>query len=278
MEDAGSAASPAAAAALLWKAAGDAMAWKASIREHAARTERRKAWETKAEADDVMRRMAAACGRAADAQGRMDPEVLWQVAAAMREAGEILARASKSFTLASELHEKAGAGQKRASKACKLAADPARTADMQKWAASSYVHARTAANRAAEALGGAGKFAQHARRSEDAARRASADGGLRVDDMGALSSIQAEVWESARQERIESAAMKERTGEEERVAAEARRLSAEIARQSAASAARVAAEYGRDDPGVERAVSAWRKAVSAANRVDAGGRMNVPGH
>lgn len=254
-------------AAVLWKAAADAMAWRASIRDHAARRERKKARAAMAEADGELSRAAEACGRVVDAQDRVDTEALGRAMAATKVAAEMLSLAFKALARSSRLHRKAGAGLKRASKAYGRAADPKRVADVRKRAARAYADGRVSAGIAASVRRDAKTIARDAGRVEACmAEWASAAGG---ED--ARPSVGAEMRKLARPMGTESDGIEENLEEAVRTAAEVRKVFAESARRSAAGAAKAVSEQGDDSggPDVQRAEAAWRKALAAANRADA---------
>ena len=261
-------------AAVLWKAAGDAIAWKASIRNHVARKDRIRAFEAKAEADEAMRRAAEACVRAVDADGRLDTEALGRVTATMREAGEIQSRASKVLARSSRLHRKASAGLKRASVAYKRAVDPKYAAEVRDLAARLNAYALAMAGRAADMRRDARKLVRDAGRAGACMAEWTSAGGDRLaGDADAMSSFGAAMRELARPAGAESNGITEEMKQAEREASEVRKMSAEMAVQSSASAANVRPECGgRGGPDVQRAEAAWRKALAAAKRADAGGR------
>lgn len=239
-----------AAAAALWEAAGDAMAWKASIHGHAAWTARRRGWAAKAESDNAVGRAAEAAGRAVDAQGRMDVEALERAAGMLREAAKMLARASRAFARSSRLHKRTGAAQKRASRAYGRGADPAHAKEARRWAAGSRGDAQTAASHAAGMRRAARTRARDAAELDATAARWSAAGGnALIVGAESLPSVQADVLEGARQARAESDSMEGRMEKLERDAADIRRLAAETVRRSAAGAAgaaeAAAGEIGR---------------------------------
>ena len=258
----------ASAASVLWKAAADAMAWKASMRGHAARTESMKGWKAKAKSDGVMERAVEECGRAVDEQGRPDVEALGRVPATMREAAGILVRSSKAFARSSKLYRRAGAGLKRASRAYRLAGDSMLAAEVRRRAAGSYEYARTAANNEASARRGAGSFVRDADDLEAGMAKCSSGGGGRMGgDPDILSSIRAEMREAGRKARMESDAMVGRMKEVVRSAEELRGVAAEAAKRSAVDAARAVSEYvDGGGPDVKKAEAAWRKAMAAATR------------
>ena len=247
------------------------MAWKASIRDHAAQAERTRAWAAEAEADDAMGRVADACGRAVDAQGRLDTESLGRVVATMREASEVRDRASQALARSSSLHKKTGAGLKRASMAYKRAADPKYAAEVRDRAARAYEHARTLADLAANVRREARNLVRNADMLEaGAAKWSSAGGGALAGGGGALPSIVADMREHAGQARAGSNEIGEKLERAERAAAKVRKMSAEMAMRSAAGAAKAVPECGDGGPDVQRAAAAWRKATAAASRADAG--------
>ena len=258
-------------AAVLWGAAGAAMEWKALILDHAARARSRKAWAIKARAGAPLRRAAAACGRAVDANGRMDPDAMGRAVGELRRAGRLTARASRSFGRSSGLYEAAGAEQDRASKAFERSADPEHAAFVRDMAVGSHRRSAEAAKAAAGAIAGARDLWKNAAGLADGTIRRLREGGAWKGDRRALSSIRAGMLEDARRARTEAAAMIRLLSETELLAIKVRRLAAATARLPAEAAASAAASKGggQDDPAVQEAEAAWRRAVAEADRAEA---------
>lgn len=258
------------ATAVLWAAAGDAMAWKASIREHAARRERKKARDSVAESYGELGRVVDAYEQAADGRGRADTEVLGRALSTTRVAAEMQSLASKALARSSRLHRKAGAGLKRASMAYKRAAEPRRAADMRERAARAYANARASAGIAARVRRDARGIMQSADRMDAGeAEWPPAGGGGMAGDAGVPSPAAADMRESAGRAHTGSNGTEKKLEDAVRAAAEMRKVSAEAARRSAENAAKAVAECVGGGPDMQRAVDAWAKAMAAANRADA---------
>lgn len=257
------------AATVLWKAAADAIVWRASIRDHAARRELKKAWVAMAEAEGELRLAAEACGRAVDAQGRRDSKARGRAMAATRVAADMLLLAVKALARSSRLYRKAGAGLKRASRAYGRAAEPKHAAGMRERAARAHAHGRVSAGIAANVRRHARKLVRSADRVDAGEAELPLAGGA---DM--LSSVDADMRVSAgRAGGAESNGTGADLEEAVRAAYEVQKVCAEAAKLSAAEAARAVSDCGDGGgPDVKKAEAAWRKAVAAANRADAGGR------
>lgn len=255
-----------AAAALLWEAAADAMAWTAAIHDHAAWVEARKAWAAKAEADDAMKRAAEACRRVADARGTLDVASLRQVGDAMGRVADLQVRVSKAFARSSKLGKAVWAELRWASRAYGRAGDAAYSATVSERAVRPRKDSRDASRRAASALAVSESLAR------DAGRLAAAASGYASPEIAwpggrtELSSIQADMWENARQARAESAAVLRKMDATGPAMVRLRRITASAAELSATKATEAA--RGQDGPDVQRAAAAWRRAASRAHRAE----------
>lgn len=255
-----------AAAALLWEAAADAMAWTAAIHDHAAWVEARKAWAARAESDDAMKRAAEAGRRVADARGTVDVASLRQVGDAMGRAADLQARASKAFARSSRLGRAVWVEQRRASRAYRRAGDAAYSATVSERAAQSRKHARNTSRLAASALDGSESLARDAGRLAAAASECASPEIAWPGGRTELSLIQADMWENARQARAESAAVLRKMDAMGPAMVRLRRITASAAELSATKATEAA--RGQDGPDVQRAAAAWRKAASRAHKAE----------
>lgn len=256
-----------AAAAAMWTAAADAMAWTASMREHDSWAELKGAWATKAEAVDAMRAGSEECGRAVDAQGAVDAGALGRAAEALRHAAAAIGRAAEAFDRSSDLCKAAGAEQRRAGSAYAQALNPGRTVDLYSMAIMSYDRAVKTDRMASNARGTAAGLAHEADEMAALAAKWEDAGGRWHGDRGGLAAVQADLWEEAKEIRAGSEEMKRNAAEAERLAARMRDAAARMAERSAARAAAVA----RDDPAgpdAQEAAEAWRKAMSEAHAAD----------
>ena len=261
----------AAEADAVWEAAADAMAWAAAMYDRAAWTERRTGWADRSAADESARDAAASCGDAIDAEGGTDEGAIKQVAEDLRQAGTPLARAVIAFEESSRLHKAAEGWQDMAAAAYKKASRPRRSEAVYEHAEESHRQAQAAARLSSAARAGtrtlalaAGKLEKRMAAAprppveeEDDRRRASADHEM-------LSSLQADLWDDARQACMQSAGMEKRSEERVRLAAEVERLAEAAAKRSAARAEDVLAGGTGGGPRVQEAVSAWKEAEAEA--------------
>ena len=263
--DAGDAgAAPPEPAAMLWDAAADAMLWEASIHEHAANVQSRKAWAASAKADSMMCEAADECGRAAGAPDRMDVVAVWRAIDAIRRAARQLVRVSKAFMLSSDLFEAAGAEQRQASNAfarstviSHAAPTYAMSVESNERALAEAKRSKIAIEKATDILGSAGRLAEGAARTGDG----------RAGDAGrkAMSSVRAALLEDARRSSLLAKAVRGRTRKAERTAARVLRLAATAAGKSAEAATAVMAR-GAGGQGVKEAEAAWRRAAESAEK------------
>ena len=258
------------AAAVLWDAAAVAMVWAASIRDHAAWVEVKGAWATMAEAVDAMRAGAEECGRAVDAQGKVDAAALGRAGESMKRAGGIIERAADAFGRSSELCEAAGAGQKRAGEAHARASNVSNGADARRMAARSYKRADSTAKMAAKVRAIAGGLAREAggMAAEAASDHEGSGRRMRRGERSGLAAVQADLWEDTRDMRANSAEMLRQSSEAVKVAARIRAVAGMAAERLAGRAA-MACRDGAPD--AQEAAAAWRGAVADANRADAEG-------
>lgn len=273
MDGAGSA-----AAALLWEAAADAMAWTAAIHDHGAWVETRRAWAARAESDDTMKQAAEACRRVADARGTIGVSSFREVGDAMGRAADLQARASKAFARSSKIQGASWVEQRRASRAYRRAGDAAYSATVSERAALSREDSRASSRHAASALGMSESLALYAGKMAAGASGCASPEIAWPAERTELSLIQANMWESARQASAESAAILRRMDKTQPAVMRLRRLTARAAEMSAAKATEAA--RGQDGPGVQRAAAAWRRAVARAHRAEErrplpSGGMNV---
>ena len=254
-------------AAVLWEAAADAMSWTAAIRDHASLAECRKGWAARVEFGDAMKGAAEKCGRIVDGRGMVDTASIGLAGDAMKRAADPLVRASRAFARSSRLDKAAAAELRRASRAYGRAEDPEYAAAVAERAASSRDHALSSAGMAKISLDRAESLARDAAKLAAAAARRPPPGPARRSDLAEMSSLQADMWEGAKQDRMESAVALGRMDEAVQATARIRQLTARAAEMSAARAAATAAQ-GRGRPDVERAAAAWRRAVAKAHGVE----------
>lgn len=258
---------PSTAAAALWEAAGDALAWTASMRGHAAWTEGARGWEDRIEADEAVKEAALECGDAIDAKDGVDGDAMARALGTMGRVRSTLARAAEAFGRSSRLHRESEAGQAGAALAYARAGLPMRAEAADRRAAESHRHAQAAARLATGALGGAKALARNAGRME--ARTAALSESAwrkRVGDLDELSLIQADMWDDARQAGAQSAEMARRSEDAGRLAAEVQRMAGDAAERSSARAEDEAAGSRGGDPGMQDAAEAWRSAAAEAKR------------
>ena len=255
-------------AAVLWEAAADAMSWTAAMRAHDSLAECRKGWAARVEFGDAMKGAAEKCGRIVDGRGMVDTASIGLAGDAMRRAADPLVRASRAFARSSRLDKAAGAELDRASRAYGRAEDPEYAAAVAERAARSRDHALSSAGMAKTSLDRAESLVRDAAKlAAAAAAKQPPPGPARRSDLTEMSSLQADMWEGAKQDRLESAVALGRMDEAVQATARIRQLTARAAEMSAARAAAAAAR-GRGSPDVERAAAAWRRAVAKAHGVE----------
>ena len=136
----------------------------------------------------------------------------------------------------------------------------------------SYKQAQVAARLSLRMTGGARAHLRDAGRLEADAAQRSGTAHRWAGDQNALSLVQADMWEDAKEARLNSTAMKGQLEEAEQQTMDLLKLAADMARMTAAGAAE-AVMRGQDDPEVQRAAEAWREAMVAAKKARAeGGR------
>ena len=265
------------AAALSWAAAASAREWLATIRLHAAWTARSAAHSAEVEADEAVLRAAEDGRRVVDAQGMLDVGAVERVAEELRRASDAARRAARSFRRSSRLDGAAASEQARAERAGRRAGAAAHATSMGGMGGEFRKSAEDAARQAADAKKRAAALRRDADRAAAnvsmTAMAAAIQGGsgIGADALRGLSLTQADMWEDAKQNRLDSAAAAGKVAEAVVMAARARRLAAAAARTAAGAAAAAEAENGGggDDPKAKRAAAAWRRAMAAANRADA---------
>ena len=250
----------------VWEAAADAMAWAAARYDRTAWTERKTGWADRAAADESARAAAESCGDAIDAEGGTDEGAMRQAAEDLRQAGTPMARAVIAFEESSRLHRAAEGWQDMAAEAYKKASRPRRSEAVYEHAEESHRQAQAAARLSSGARARTRTLAQAAGRLEKrmaAAPRPLGDERARAAEYDALSSMQADLWDDARQACMQSAGMEKRSEERARLAAEVERLAEAAAKRSAARA-EDEMERGTGGPRVQEAVSAWKEAEAEA--------------
>lgn len=262
----------AAAAAVLWEAAGDAVAWTASMREHAAWTEASRGWAYRIESDESIKRAARECGDAIDARDVvLDEDMMARAIETLRRAVPTLERAAESFGRSTGLHREAEDGQNRAADAYRRAYLQWRAEAAGRSAKEMNRHAQTAAKLMSGMLGGSKELECEAARMERHAAAISKAGrhsqGRNMDE---LSSIQADLWDNALMARAESAELARRSAEIGRLTAEVRGMAEATAKRSAARAGREAARSRDGGPDMQEAAAAWKRAMEDAKRMEEG--------
>ena len=251
------------AAAALWEAAGDAMAWEASMRDHSAWMERSRGWAARAEAHDAVGRAAEGLGRAIDAQGRVDADAMWRMVGMLRDAAHAWERVGEAFRRSRKLSRAGAKKQGRAARAYMRAANREYGAVALDRSVHLYNYAIAASELSISAFEGSIALMQDAVKIAESEDRWSAAGYIWDIEHDAPSSVKAGAREDAMQARALSAAMKERVKRTARLAAEMQKLAEAAAKRSAA---RAEAANRQADPGAQKAASAWKKAMAAANR------------
>ena len=243
MDGAGSAGTDAANA--LWRAAADALAWKASIRNRAARAAHRKAWSAMVKAAGATE-VAATRGPSTDARNRTDAAPLERAVAALRDAADMMNLASKELRRSSRLHRAAAAARMRSSKAYKRAADAAGAAGMDRHAARSHDRAMDTDAKATIALEGARQLLR------DAVELAARVSRLPAEDAAKAAEPEADAEDAAKAAEPEPKADADADADAEDAedaedAAEADAEDAAAAEADAEDAAAAAGEYEEDD-------------------------------
>lgn len=263
------------AVAAIWRAAADALAWTASMRDHTARTERRKAWAARSEAAAAMGRVAEECAAAIDADGGAD------AAAAMSRAVETergaaaqMRLAAEAFRRSSRHHSGAKADQDQAAQAYERAAEHRRSRTMGERAERSQANVLRAGEMASGARAAAKALARNAGRLEAIAAALPRRGHRQAEDGDELASLRADMLDDAGRASRQSSAMEKQAVDAERLAAEVRGLAAAAAEHSMTIAA-VASEQGLRDPQAKEAAAALRGAAASAGRLAAAERQRM---
>ena len=252
------------AEAAVWKAAGDARAWAAAIREHTAWTASVQGWSARIEADVAKRLVVEAMGKAARAKGPAGAKALGRAAEAMDIIVARTERAAKLVGRSSRFDRAAAAQHRRAARAYGRAAERGLSRQAARQAAASGRRAKAAARQSADLDRVAVEFGPFANTLAMAAVMPDAAESLR--DSGAESaSLLSGMLAAAGQECEESKAVVARAKKGERKTARAREAAA---RQSAAAAADAKAPAG-SGPGARAAAAALKKAAAAADRAAA---------
>lgn len=255
------------AAGALWNAAADAMAWSASMREHASWTETKRAWATKGEAVDAIRAGTEECGRVVDGSGVVDAAAVGRAAEAMRHASAAVGRAAGAFARSGELCRAAAARQRRAAKMYARASNMESGARVHMMAERSLGRAESSAKMVANARGLEEALAEESAVMGRLAAEWGASGKVWSGDRARMATIQADMWEDAKEMCAGSAEMARMTDNAEQLTARLRDAAARAAEASAAcAAALVRAGVG---PGEQEAAAAWRNAMAEANRIGA---------
>ena len=259
-----------AAGTAVWKAAADAMAWTASMRDHMAWTERRRGWEAKSKADMSMNRAAAECGEAIGAKGGgFDAAAMARAVEATRGAASAMSDAAKAFGLSSRHHMAAKSDQDLAAQAYERAMHYDRRRTMDGRAARSQENAQGTGEMASGARNAAKSLVRNAGVLEARAKQWAANRRRRaVSDLDDLASFHADMLDDARRACQESEAMGGLAADAELLAAEVRGLAASEAEYSTARAAE-ALEDAPLKPDAKEAVQALNKAAAAASKVAA---------
>ena len=258
-----------AAGTAVWKAAADAMAWTASMRDHMALTECRRGWAARSEADAAMERAAAECGAAINADGGVDAAAMSRAVETARGAAAAMRLAADAFGRSSRHHHAAKAEQEQAAQAYGMAAEYRRRRTMGERAERSQENAMHADGLASGERGAAKALVRNAGKLEGrivawtAARQRRAEG-----DRDGMALAQADMLKGATRFRWHSEAMGGLAADFERLAVEVRGLAALEAEHSTARAAE-ALEDAPLNPDVKAAVQALNKAAAAASRVAA---------
>ena len=249
------------AAAEVWKAAGDAWAWAATIREHTAWSASEQGWSAKAESDDALRRVAESASEPSAAHGAPGAEELGRAATAMRRVVVRMGLASRLFDRSSRFNGAAARHLRRATKAYERAGakGPAKDVKARLKMAGEYIE--TAAKQSAEVDRMAKSFAPFADvLAMAAAAPADAGRGAAPD----VASMRSELLAVAGRDRKTSTDMTGRAGKAVQLTAMARELTGAAAKESADDTARARAK-----PGAKKAAAAWKRAMAAADRAAA---------
>ena len=249
-------------AAAVWEAAGDAMAWAASMHDHSAWTERSMGWAARAEAHDAVGRAAEGLGRAIDGQGRVDADAMGQMAGMLRHAADAWGRAADAFVRTRKLSEAGAKKEWRAARAYMRAANQEYRVGALERTIHLYNYALAAAELATGAFRGSIALLKDAAKVADGADRWSAAGYTWDIECDAPSSLKAGAREDARRAGARSAAMGGRAKRTARLVAEMQKMAEAAARRSAA---RAEAAHMQADLDVQKAAAAWKRAMAAGN-------------
>lgn len=250
------------ATAAIWAAVAAARTWAGSVHEVAACTELGAAWTAKARADNEIKRVAEAYGRATGAQDGVDTDEIGRAVKAMRRAARGMRRAGRAFRRSARRGHAMSAQMMKASVAHKRAGRPRDAAMTRSWAARAREQALGARSNADSAVDNAKVFRESAGElAADLARYVAGECGWNTGsdmDLG-----RADMWEDAKQQRTESVARMRHWKKAVRLVARAQNLAAAASEQAAPAAAAAAA---REDAGTDvlEAVAAWERALAAA--------------
>lgn len=249
------------AEALAWKAAGDAWAWAATIREHTAWSASEQGWSAKAESDDALGLLATSTSEPSGAQGAVSAEELGRAAKAMRRVVARMGLASRLLDRSSRFNGSAVRQLRRASRAYERAGARGQAKDVEERLAMAGEYTETAARHSAELDRMAKSFAPFAGVLAMASATPADGGGAAAPDMA---SMRSNLLAVAGRYRKTSTDMAERAGKAVQLTAMARELTGAAAKESADGTARARAE-----PGAKRAAADWKRAMAAAGKAAA---------
>ena len=249
--------------AAVWRAAADARMWAASIYAQAMSKANRQGWAAKAEAEDAVRRAAAAAGQAVDPRTGVDAEAMGRALDAIRQGSSAMRRAAVAFRRSSRLGRAGAAEHRHAAAAYGHASDGMYGQLASGLAERTRTNSRGSAKLSKSMKLGAGLLGEQADRWAAGSSRWGEDGYGVGADMGAMEPMLAGMMDEAGRESTNSMEMARRAVDDERMTAELRRDVAAEAERSAAAAARE-----RGLPEAQEAAEAWREAMSAAGRAE----------
>ena len=249
------------AAVAVWRAAADARAWAATLREHMAWKSYVRGQSIITRAHGTMMRSVGEGRGAVDAQNRMGADAMGRAAVDLRRVARLTWRAAGDFGLSSDLHRAAVAELKRASAAYRRAAAPMYAVHAAERIAMLNEYATTEAQIGAGAERVAGRIGSLADALAADAARLEADGKESGKRPEWLAPAQADALVGAGLVNAISPSMIESARKIEQSAAALSSIKDAAGRSSAAAEAHAAA-----DPGARAAASAWKRGMRAVER------------
>ena len=241
------------------------------MRAYAAFKRAERAWVASGKAESAIKRAAEESRRVTRAHDRVDVGSMERAAEAAKLAADAMGRAAEAFERSSRHARAASAEMRRAALAYERAGDQKNARMMRTWMEKSREQAQATDRWAVRSGNDARALGQRRDTLAETVSMWSEIECRQDGDRGPLDLTQSDMWEDAKEERTESAANARIARKSARTSARAANLTAALAEKSAAAAAAAAAREPAG-PGAQEAAAAWRRAMAAANRMDARGR------